>query len=396
MALTQITSAPQQSLAAPSYDALYQGVAAGEAYKTAGAKFKADSIKEGLQNFERNQQLLAKHMGIFQGAITSNPEFKAAIEELDPKSDLGKAVQDASRGNASLTSMLALSNFATEYGAGEAAQQQQLLNEETLRNNQMVNNAAAEVDNANEFLDALIDPVTNMINPAEIVEQINKMKESGTEFGPGFRTALTKALEQRQEMGQIKTPLLQPNIKPVFKKPGDDSSELIGYVISDRAGRPVTTFDLHNKAHDYNPAAQLKQSMEILDSMALEKDANGDLKYTGVEIEALRRGIINTITKSASSNNAVGQAFNIVKTNLGIPPYIDGQPNPVFWDEVTRLIKLKLKGEKPSREEAKMTMEDFTTQLMTQYGYQPADADKIANDALNSYTKASQAEAGWE
>lgn len=396
MALTQITQAPQQALATPSYDALYQGVAQGEGYKTAGARFKADSIKEGLQNFEKNQQLLSKHMGIFQGAISSNPEFKAAIEQLDPKSDLGKAVQDASRGNASLTSMLALSNFATEYGAGEAAQQQQLLNEETLRNNQMVNNAAAEVDNANEFLDALIDPTTNMINPAEIAMEIERMKKNGYEFGPGFRTALTKALEQRQEMGQIKTPLLQPNIQAVYKTPGDDSSGVIGYVISDRAGRPVTTFDLQDKQYDYNPAVQLQRGMKVIDSMALEKDADGNLKYSGSEIQSLKRGLMNTLTKSASSNNAVGQAYNIVMTELGITPYINGQPNPVFWDEVTRLIKLRLAGEKPSSEEAKVTMEEFTTSLMMKYGFSASEAEKHSNDALKSYTKATQAESGWE
>lgn len=391
MALTRITQAPQQALATPSYDALYQGVAQGEAYKTAGARFKADSIKEGLQNFEKNQQLLAKHMGIFQGAISSNPEFKNAIEDLDPKSDLGRAVQEASRGNASLTSMLALSNFATEYGAGEAAQQQMALQQQTIESNQYALDAAAEVNNANEFLDSLIDAKTNMISPADINEGLQRLKDSGAVIGDGFRTALANALEQRQSIGQIKQPLLQPNISPVYKIPDDSTSPLVGYVVADRNGRPVTTIDLYNKAYNYNSIAQLRESNKLLDAMEKEKNPDGTPKFDPVEIEALRRGVIKKITQSASSNNVVGQAFNIVRTEFGLTPYLDGKkPNPAFWNEVTRIIKLKLKGEKPTKEDAKLTLEEFSTNLMIEFGYEPSEVDQVVNDATRSYVEASQ------
>lgn len=397
MALTNLTSAPSQQLATPSYDALFQGTAQGEAAKMAGAKFQADSIREGLQNFEKNQQLLSKHMGIFQGAITTNPEFKSAIESLDPKSDMGKAVQEASRGNASLTSMLALSNFASEYGAGELAQTQMAQAEQVTRGLELENNAAQQTEIVIDMLDNLIG-TDGLINPAKISQAVDDARKLGN-VQDGFLSALNQQLEVYNNMGMIKKPLVAPQITPVYVDPDDKTSELKAYVVSDNNGRPVTTIDITNDQVDYTTEGQVNGFLRTIEALSKLKGSDGEPLYTGVELATLRKNGINDIIRKgdASSNNAVGQAYNIVLNQFNQTPYINGKPNPTFWNEVTRIIKLKLHGVKLSPEKVQQTMDQFINSIMVEQGITDInELDRIQANATDSLIKAQSSNSGWE
>lgn len=365
MAFTQLTPEAAPNIPAPNYNALFQGVSQGEQYRAQGQAAKADLIKQGLEQFQENQQLLSKSVGVYAGALQSSDTFKTVIaNEIANKSDLGKSAERMNKGNYSLTDALAVSNYANSYGVGEAQQSQNALRQQQIAesqqaqkvlNTQGITNGAAvnfvgQYYNQDGELDVgqLMEGIRK-VTPASIKATLNLPADTPDDeinmFLSEFKAEVGTLASKAQQYGFVVEPVYDPKII---------DSGLPGVkLVTNKSGTKITVLKENYNPNGKTPTQVVLDQFEEIDK-AVE---NGIL--SAKEGSIMKNKLKNSFeTAGMGLNTTAGFAANMT-TNLGIPGLLpDGNISPEY---VKSFVTFATAGE--------ATTEDITNQLLQLGGY---------------------------
>jgi hypothetical protein len=365
MAFTQLTPEAAPNIPAPNYNTLFQGVSQGEQYRAKGQAAKADLIKQGLEQFQENQQLLSKSVGVYAGALQSSDTFKTVIaNEISNKSDLGKSAERMNKGNYSLTDALAVSNYANSYGVGEAQQNEILYRNQQIAesqqrqkvlNTQGITNGAAvnfvgQYYNQNGELDVseLMQGIAK-VTPASIKATLNLPADTPDDeinmFLSEFRAEVGTLASKAQQYGFVVEPVYEPKII--------DSGLPGVLLVTNKSGSKITVLK-----ENYNPNGKTPTQV-VLDQFDEIDNAVKNKILSAKDGDTMKQKLKNSFeTAGMGLATTAGFAANMT-TMLGIPPTLpDGNLNPEY---AKSFVTFTTAGQ--------ATTEDLTNQLLQLGGY---------------------------
>jgi hypothetical protein len=365
MAFTQLTPEAAPNIPAPNYNTLFQGVSQGEQYKAQGQAAKADLIKQGLEQFQENQQLLSKSVGVYAGALQSSDTFKTVIaNEIANKSDLGKSAERMNKGNYSLTDALAVSNYANSYGVGEAQQneiqyrnqqiaesqqRQKVLNTQGITNGAAVNFVGQYYNQDGELDIAQLMEGIRKVTPASIKATLNLPADTPDDeinmFLSEFKAEVGTLASKAQQYGFVTEPEYEPKII---------ESGLKGVkIVTNKSGSKITVLKDNYDPSGKTPTEVILEQFDEIDKAIKNKT------LTAQQGERMKSKLQNSFQAGSMGLNTTAGFAAYMTSTLGIPPTLpDGNINPEWIKSWTTF-----------QNAGEGTTEDITNQLLQLGGY---------------------------
>lgn len=336
MAFTNLTSQAQPNIPQPSYDNLYSGVAAGTQLKAQGEATKVNLIKQGLEQFQKNQQLLSQSIGTYAAALQTNEQFASQVQnEILNKTSLGKSFSAMNSGNISLSDALAASQYATQYGAGAEAQSMAKYRDaqvqELTYKREQLENAEIIGGTATNFLGQFYDDegkldvnsaMTNLrsVTPETIREMLSLSSDQLPDndintFLNSFKNDVGQKITEAQKNKAVQEPLFTPEL---IQTPIDNV-----YVVSNRTGSKIDIVKPPHKNESKNTIEILEEELIALEK--LKKDKNiSDAEYDYIRSKKLRA----FKNEGMGLSTVAGYAADMANMYAGSPMLADGNFNP--------------------------------------------------------------------